>query len=291
MKNVGFVGIGLMGEPMSRNLMKAGFSLSVYNRTASKCDALKNEGATVCATPKEVGEKSELVFTCVGDEKDVEQVIMGDDGVAAGMSSGGIIIDCTTSSPGLAREMHAKLKEKGIGILDAPVSGGPEGAKQGTLSIMIGGDDDVFAKARPALDAVGKTITHIGPAGAGQITKAVNQIVLAINMMGIAEGIILAQKSGLDPSKVLEAVGGGAAGSWILPKRGPLMVDEKFETPFFKIGHHAKDMRIATEWADEIGAKLELAKRLREMMEPIVADGKFDFDHSALFLHAKKANS
>ncbi|MBI1390927.1 MAG: NAD-binding protein [bacterium] len=290
MKKIGFVGIGLMGEPMSRNLMKAGYELFIYNRTASKCDALKGEGATVCATPKEVGANCELVFTCVGDAPDVEEVILGENGVAQGMRSGGIIVDCTTSSPALAREMHAKLKEKGVGVLDAPVSGGPEGAKLGTLSIMVGGDEDVFARAKPVLEAVGKTITHIGPAGAGQITKSVNQIVLAINMMGIAEGIILAQKSGLDPAKVLEAVGGGAAGSWIMPKRGPLMIDEKFETPFFKLGHHTKDMRIATDWAKEIGANLELAQRLRQMMEPLVAEGKFNFDHSALFIAAKRAN-
>ena len=290
MKKIGFVGIGLMGLPMSRNLMKAGYELFVYNRTASKCDPLKDEGATVCATPKAVGEQCELVFTCVGDVPDVEEVILGPNGVSQGLASGGIIIDCTTSSPKLAQEMHAKLKEKGIDILDAPVSGGPEGAKQGTLSVMVGGDDDVFAKAKPVLEAVGKTITHIGPAGAGQITKAVNQIVLAVNMMGIAEGIIFAQKSGLDPNKVLEAIGGGAAGSWIMPKRGPLMIDEKFETPFFKIGHHTKDMRIATEWAKEIGANLELAGRLYNMKKPIVDEGKFDFDHSSLFLHAKRAN-
>ena len=186
MKNVGFVGIGIMGVNMSRNLMKAGFNVFVYNRTASKCQVLVDEGATQCNTPADVGENCELVFTCVSDTPDVELVIMGAEGVSQKLASGGIIVDCSTSSPSLAKEMHEKLKAKGIGILDAPVSGGPEGAKQGILSIMVGGDEDIFQKALPALEAVGKTITHIGPAGSGQITKAVNQIVLAVNLMGLS---------------------------------------------------------------------------------------------------------
>lgn len=291
MKNIGFVGIGIMGVHMSRNLMKAGYNLFVYNRTASKCDPLVEEGATACATPAEVGAQSDLVFCCVSDAPDVWEVIMGDQGVSQTLKKGGIIVDCSTSSAKQAKDMHAKLKEKGIGILDAPVSGGPEGAKQGTLSIMIGGDEDVFAQAKPALDSVGKTITHVGPAGAGQITKAVNQIVLAINMMGISEGIILAKKAGLDPEKVLEAVGGGAAGSWIMPKRGPLMINEDFADPKFKLGHHAKDMRLATEAAEDFGAVLEFARRMRDIMIPLAdEDGNFNLDHSALYLHAKRNN-
>jgi 3-hydroxyisobutyrate dehydrogenase len=291
MKNAGFCGMGIMGVSMSRNLMKAGFKVFVYNRTASKCQELVDEGATQCSTPAEVGANCEIVFTCVSDTPDVEQVIMGADGVSQKQAPGGIIVDSSTSSPTLAKEMHAKLKEKGIGILDAPVSGGPEGAKQGTLSIMVGGDEDVFQKALPALEAVGKTITHIGPAGSGQITKAVNQIVLAVNLMGISEGIILAQKNGLDPTKVMEAVQGGAAGSWIMPKRSPLMIAEEFDTPFFKFGHHTKDIRIATNAARDVGAKLEFAERMREIMEPLAADdANYNKDHSAIFMHARNNN-
>lgn len=291
MKRVGFVGIGIMGQHMSRNLMKAGFDVAIYNRTLSKCQPLADEGATVCGTPAEVGERSELVFTCVSDAPDVEEVILGSNGVAQKLTSGGVIVDCSTSSVELARKMHAQLKEKGVGILDAPVSGGPEGAKQGTLSIMVGGDEDVFQTALPALQAVGQTIIHIGPAGAGQITKAINQIVLAVNLMGIAEGIILAKKSGLDPNKVLEAVGGGAAGSWIMPRRGPLMINEDFIEPRFKLGHHAKDMRLACEAAQAVGAKLELAERLRDIMLPLAEENDhYNYDHSALYLHAKRNN-
>ncbi len=291
MKNVGFVGIGIMGENMARNLMKAGYTLFIYNRTAEKCNALVSEGATQCDTPADVGANSELVFTCVSDTPDVEEVIMGENGVSQKMASGGIIVDCSTSSPTLAKEMYQKLKEKGIGILDAPVSGGPEGAKNGQLSIMIGGEEDVFEKAKPALEAVGKTITLVGPPGSGQITKCVNQMVLAINLMGISEGIIFAQKNGLDPAKVIEAVQGGAAGSWIMPKRAPLMISEDFDKPFFKFGHHTKDIKIATNAARDVGAKLEFAERMREIMEPLAQDEtNFNKDHSAIFMHARNNN-
>ena len=291
MKNVGFVGLGLMGLHMARNLMNAGYTLFVYNRTAEKCQPLVDEGATACESPAEVGKNCELVFTCVSDAPDVKEVIMGEKGVAQTLASGGIIVDCSTSSATLAREMHAELKPKGIGILDAPVSGGPEGAKAGTLSIMVGGDEDVFNKAKPALDAVGKTITYIGPAGAGQITKSVNQIVLAINMMGISEGVILARKAGLDPNRVLEAVGGGAAGSWIMPKRGPLMINEDFDEAKFKFGHHTKDLRLACEFAEDVGANLEFSKRINEIMQPLAQENDFyNKDHSLIYMHTKRNN-
>jgi len=287
---VGFVGLGTMGDPMTRNLLKAGFQTFVYNRTASKMKPLVDAGAVACASPAEVGEKSELVFTCVSDVPDVKEVVMGANGISARMAPGGIVVDCSTSSPQLAQEMRDALKPRGIGILDAPVSGGPEGAAQGTLTIMIGGDEDVFQRARPALEAVGKTLTYIGPAGAGQLTKAVNQIVIACSLAGIAEAIILARKSGIDAEKVIAAISKGAARSFMMDVRAPLMLKESFEKAFFALGYHAKDLRIAMEIAKNCAAKIPVCALANDMYQKLDQEGCGKLDHSAVYLYAKKEN-
>lgn len=290
MKRVGFVGIGTMGLRMSRNLMKAGYDLAIYNRTAEKMQPLVEEGATPCATPAEVGEKSELVFTCVSDVPDVEEVTLGSQGVAKGIPSGGIIVDCSTSSPALARRMADELKPRGIGVLDAPVSGGPEGARTGDLSIMAGGEEEVFQRAKPVLEAVGKTIILIGPPGSGQLTKAINQIVGALHLEAVAEGIILAKKAGIDAEKVLQAVGGGAAQSWMMKMRGPQMLRDDFTPARFALGLHAKDMRLALEAARQYGAKLELAEQVNAIFQALDEEGLGNKDHSIMYLHAKRLN-
>lgn len=290
MNRVGFVGLGTMGLPMAGNLIKKGFALSVYNRTAAKIKPLVDEGAAGCDSPASVGAQSEVVVTCVSDAPDVEEVIMGADGVASKMADGGLIIDCSTSSPELARSMHTQLKERGIGILDAPVSGGPEGARQGTLAIMVGGDDADFEKGLPVLQAMGKSVTHVGPAGSGQLTKAVNQIITALNLATVAEGVALARKSGIDPDKVLEAIMGGAAGSWILTNRGPLMTKEEFEPARFALNLHKKDLRIAMETAKSNNLNLPLAEKAHEMLKTLIDKGYGHLDHSAMYLYVKENN-
>jgi 3-hydroxyisobutyrate dehydrogenase len=290
MKRIGFVGLGTMGHHMAMNILKAGYDLCVYNRTPEKAKALVEAGAAQYSTAREVGAKAELVVTCVSDAPDVEEVILGVEGVAKGMSSGGIIVDCSTSSPALAREMELELEEDGIGILDAPVSGGPEGAKQGTLAIMCGGREEVFRKAEPVLQSMGKSITHVGPAGAGQLTKAINQIIVAINMEAVAEGIVLARKSGIDPEKVLRAISGGAARSWILENRGPLMLREEFTPPRFALRLHAKDLHLALEAAHSAGANLDFAQHITQIVDTLLDLGHGDKDHSGIYLYSRKKN-
>ncbi|RJP30279.1 MAG: NAD(P)-dependent oxidoreductase [Candidatus Omnitrophota bacterium] len=290
MKRIGFVGLGTMGAYMARNLMKAGFELYVYNRTAERLASIVQEGATACSSPAEVGEKSELVVICVSDAPDVRQIVMGEKGIESGMAPGDIIVDCSTSSAGLAREMYEFLKKNGIGILDAPVSGGPEGAKNGTLAIMVGGDEEIVERAMPVLQAMGKTITHVGPAGAGQITKAINQIICAITLEAVAEGIALAKKSGVDAEKVLHAISDGAAKSWILSMRGPLMLHEAFLPANFSLALQAKDIRLALEAAADRNTDLPLTKKIHEILQSLVEKGLGRLDHSCVYQHVKELN-
>lgn len=290
MKKIGFAGLGTMGMPMARNIKKNGFELFVFNRTVERMKSLIEEGATPCKTLAELGEHCELVVTCVSDAPDVERVILGPCGVAEGMAKSGIIVDCSTSSPALAQRLFRELGERNIGVLDAPVSGGPEGAKNATLSIMVGGEESVVNRAMPVLQAMGKTITHIGPAGAGQLTKAINQIVTAVHMEVVAESIALAKKSGIDAEKVLQAISSGAAQSWIMKMRGPLMLKEEFTPTHFALGLHAKDLRIATEAILTCGAKLDLAGQVNAILQSLNGRGFGNLDHSCMYLHAKERN-
>lgn len=291
MKRIGFTGLGIMGTAMSRNVMKAGYELNVYNRTAERMKPLVDEGAKPCRTPAEVGKNSELVVVCVSDAPDVEAVVMGPDGVAQGMTAGGIIVDCSTSSPQLARNMAETLEQRGIGVLDAPVSGGPEGAKNATLAIMVGGDEETFNKALPVLEAMGKSIVLVGPAGAGQLTKAINQIIVATHLEAVAEGIALAKKSGIDAEKVFQAISGGAAASWVMKMRSPSMLEEKFTPPNFTLALHAKDLRLAIEAAKDCGAKLDVAERIHAILQSLVEKNCGSLDHSALYLYTKEMNN
>ncbi len=291
MKKVGFVGLGTMGAHMARHILEAGYELYVFNRTAKRMKPLVEEGATPCASPAELGERCELAVVCVSDAPDVEAVVLGSSGIAQGMREPGIIVDCSTSSPALARRMAEDLKPRGLGILDAPVSGGPEGAKNATLSIMVGGDEAVMQRAMPVLQAMGKTITHIGPAGSGQMTKAINQILTAIHMEAAAEAIALAQKNGIDAEKVFQAVSSGAAQSWILKMRGPLMLREEFEPANFTLSLHAKDLRIAMDAMRGCGAKLDLAARVHDILQSLESQGYGNLDHSCTYLHVKKENA
>ncbi len=264
LKKIGFVGLGVMGKSMVSNLMKAGFSLTVYNRTKSSADALVAAGATWADCPADVMRASDAVITIVGYPKDVEQVYFGEKGLFEGFSAGKMVIDMTTSSPILAEKIGAKAEELGGEALDAPVSGGDVGARDAKLSIMVGGKESTFEKAVPLFAAMGKEWKLQGAWGAGQHTKMANQIAIASNMMGVCEALAYARKAGLNPETVLNSISGGAAGSFSLSNLGPRMLKGDFK-PGFYVKHFIKDMGIAIECARELKIELpglELANKL-----------------------------
>ncbi|MCB0003858.1 MAG: NAD(P)-dependent oxidoreductase, partial [Anaerolineae bacterium] len=220
-ERIGFIGLGIMGRGMAANILKAGFPLTVWNRTPERTEALAAAGAAVAATPAALAAASDIVITCVSDTPDVQAVILGEDGVLRGAQSGSLVIDMSTISPAVTQEIAAALSARGVAMLDAPVSGGSEGAARGTLSIMVGGAVEALERAMPVLQTMGQRITHVGSTGAGQTVKLVNQVIVVGNCLAMAEGLMLAQAGGVDLEKALEAVSGGAAGSWMLSNRGP----------------------------------------------------------------------
>jgi len=253
MTRLGFIGLGIMGRAMAANLIKAGHPLTVWNRTPSKAEGLD---ARFADNPEEVGASSDLVFVCVSDTPDVETVVFGDQGVLHGMGDGGVLVDHSTISPVGTAEFAAKAGEAGITWLDAPVSGGSEGAAKGTLAVMVGGSSEALEKVRPFMDAYSSSIVHVGEEpGSGQLVKAVNQAVGVLNILAVSEGLLLARAAGLDLRRTLAAVEGGAAGSWILSNRGPQMIDGDWE-PGFTIDLQQKDLRLVLETADSLGVPL-----------------------------------
>jgi 3-hydroxyisobutyrate dehydrogenase len=250
--SVGFVGLGIMSTGMVRNLLAAGHEVTVWNRTASKAQLMEAEGARVAASPAEMAATHDIVMVCVSDTPDVEAVVFGEDGLATAIRNGVLIIDHSTISPVATKSFASEINERGGHWLDAPISGGSEGARQGTLSIMVGGSEDQYERALPYFEAVGTTITHVGPQGAGQLVKAVNQILVVVNQLGVSEALLLAEAGGLDLASTLKAVEGGAAGSWMLSNRGPQMIERDW-TPGFTIDLQQKDLRIVLETADELG--------------------------------------
>ncbi len=254
-ESIGFIGLGIMGQGMAKNLLKAGFSLRVWNRTASRMEPLVKAGASPGKSPADIATHSDIIITCVSDTPDVEEVILGKDGVIHGTLAGSLIIDCSTISPKSTKEIANKLAKNGIHMLDAPISGGSEGAAKGTLSIMVGGESAQFQRALPVFQAMGKTITHVGENGAGQMVKLVNQILVVVTMLAVGEGLLFAQAGGLDLNKTLAAVTGGAAGSWMLANRGPQVVERDWR-PGFTIDLQQKDLRLVLEAADQLGVPL-----------------------------------
>ena len=254
-ESIGFIGLGIMGRGMARNLLKAGFDLRVWNRTASRVQPLLEEGAIAGSSPSDVAAYSDIIITCVSDTPDVLEVILGEQGVIQGARAGSLVIDCSTISPQVTKDVSAQLGEKGVHMLDAPISGGSEGAAKGTLSIMVGGDLQQFERAEAVFSAMGKTITHVGESGAGQTVKLVNQILVVVTMLAVGEGLLFAQAGGLDLNKTLAAVSGGAAGSWMLSNRGPQVVDRDWR-PGFTIDLQQKDLRLVLEAADQLGVPL-----------------------------------
>jgi 3-hydroxyisobutyrate dehydrogenase len=279
--HVGFCGMGTMGAAMAANIARAGFPLVVWNRTPGRAELPVSLGATELATPREVAAAAEIVVICVSDTPDVEAVLFGPDGLAEALEPGRLVIDCSTISPAGTRVMADRLRAQGVAMIDAPVSGGSEGAQKGTLTIMVGGEADDLERGRGVLAAMGRTITHMGPIGAGQVTKAANQVILAGTYLAVAEGVVLAMKAGLDAKQVVEALVGGAARSWVLENRSGRMIDNDYPLGF-RLALHQKDMGIALALAQEVGAALPVSALAAQIEAGLVARGHGDDDNSAL---------
>jgi 3-hydroxyisobutyrate dehydrogenase len=269
---LGFIGLGIMGLSMARNLLKAGFPVRVWNRTPAKMSALANEGATTAASPADLAAQCDVIFICVSDTPDVQAVVLGERGVIHSVRPGALVVDMSTISPAATREMAAALRARGAAMLDAPVSGGSEGAAKGTLTIMVGGRAADFARALPYLRAMGKTITHVGENGAGQMAKLVNQILVVVTMLGIGEALLFARAGGLDLEKTLAAVSGGAAGSWMLSHRGPQVLRRDWR-PGFTIDLQQKDVRLVLEEADRLGVPLLATSLVFNLYRVLQNDG------------------
>jgi len=278
---IGFIGLGIMGRGMAANLLEADFPLTVWNRTPERSAELSKSGAAVAASPSELAAASDIVILCVSDTPDVEEVILGENGVLQGATPGTLVVDMSTISPAVTRRIAARLEEGGVGMLDAPVSGGSEGAAQGTLSIMVGGDAEHLARARPALEVMGRTITHVGGVGDGQTVKLVNQIVVVVTMLAVGEGLLFAEAAGVDLDRTLEAITGGAAGSWMLSNRGPQVVARDWR-PGFTIDLQQKDLRLALEAADEMGVPLLGASEVFQLYRTLQKAGMGERGNHAL---------
>ncbi|HUG29240.1 MAG TPA: NAD(P)-dependent oxidoreductase [Candidatus Limnocylindria bacterium] len=278
---VGFVGLGTMGGAMAANAARAGFEVSAWNRTPGRAAELADLGVTLRESPAAVAAASEIVITVVSDTPDVEAVLFGPQGVAEGAGAGSLVVDMSTISPSATRAFAGRLAERGVAMLDGPVSGGSEGARKGTLSIFVGGDAADLERARPVLQSLGTTITHVGAIGAGQAVKAVNQVILAGTYLGVAEGIVLAMKSGLDVEQTVAALSGGAAQSWVLTNRSGRMLENDYPLGF-KVALHRKDLGIALAMARELGASLPISALCEAIEAGLIGQGHADDDMSAV---------
>ena len=283
LERVAFIGLGIMGRPMAHHLLEAGFPLAVHSRSPGPVDELVAAGAVRAGSASEAARASTVVITMLPDTPDVEQVLLGEEGVGSGAATGTLVIDMSTIDPAPTRVIAETLGANGVEMLDAPVSGGEKGAVEGTLSIMVGGSAEGFARALPLFQAMGSNIVHVGPSGAGQVTKACNQLVVAATIEAVAEALVLADRSGVDPVKVRQALMGGFAGSKILEIHGQRMLDRAFE-PGFRARLHRKDARIVLDAARESGASIPSFQVVAAQLDRLVDDtGRGDLDHSALF--------
>ena len=280
-ERIGFIGTGVMGSSMARNLMRAGYPVSVYTRTKKKAQALLDAGACWASSPAELSKEADVVISIVGYPKDVEEIYLGAAGVLS-VKKGGAVIDMTTSSPALAKKIFAAAKEKGVDALDAPVSGGDIGARDASLAIMVGGEKEAFERYRDIFAAVGKNVRYFGAAGSGQFVKMSNQIAIASNMLGVAEAMTYAKKSGLDAAAVQQTIAAGAAGSWSLTNLAPKMLAGDWSPGFF-IKHFLKDMRIAIESAEEMGLDLPGLKLSKKLYDELSVRGMDDCGTQAIF--------
>lgn len=280
-ERVGFIGLGIMGRPMAENLMRAGYELVVHNRTPAKAEELATRGAVAVASPRAVAEQSDIIITMLPDSPDVEQVVAGKDGVLDGIAAGALLVDMSTISPVVTRELAARLTAQGAAMLDAPVSGGDVGAIEGTLSIMVGGEAADFERAKPLFEAMGRTVVHVGPNGAGQVTKAANQVVVALTIAAVSEALVLASKGGVAPEKVLDVLGAGMAGNQVMKVKRQKFLEHVFE-PGFRSELHHKDLGIALATAREYGVALPLTAIVDQLFGVMKKKGWGDEDHSAL---------
>ncbi|MHB0876214.1 MAG: 2-hydroxy-3-oxopropionate reductase [Anaerolineae bacterium] len=278
---VGYIGLGIMGKPMARHLLEAGYSLTVHNRSRAAVDEMVALGASGAHSAAEVAAASDIVFTCLPDSPDVDLVVTGPDGILAGIRPGSVYVDTSTISPVVTKRLAAAIAEKGATMLDAPVSGGQVGAEKATLSFMVGGEAEAFERVQPLFAVMGKTMVHVGPSGAGQITKAANQIVVALTHQAVAEALVLAAKAGVDPAKVVQAISGGAARCWALENRAPRLLQRDFQ-PGFYASYHLKDLGIALDAAGSVGAVLPATALVRECYRSLVSTGHGKEDHSAV---------
>lgn len=281
MLKVGYIGLGLMGKSMARNILKAGFPVVAHNRSRAAVDELAAEGATPASNPAEVASQVDVIFTNLPDTPDVELVALGTKGIIEGAREGLIFVDNSTIKPGAARAIAKKLAEKGVQSLDAPVSGGDIGAKNGTLTIMVGGDADALEKVMPVFEAMGKTITHVGEAGAGQVAKACNQIMVAAQMVAMGELLVFSKKAGVDPGKVVEAIKAGAAQCWTLDVKPPRLFEGNRQ-PGFKAYMQAKDLGIVMDTAREYGIPLPLTAESTQLFNAMLQMGMAELDNSAV---------
>ena len=281
MLRVGYIGLGLMGKSIARNILKAGFPVVVHNRSRGAVDELVAEGAVAANSPKEVAEQVDVVFTNLPDSPDVEKVVLGENGILAGGRAGLIVVDNSTIKPASARLVAEKLKEKGIFSLDAPVSGGDIGAKNGTLTIMVGGEVEALEKVMPVFQAMGKTITHVGDAGAGQVAKAANQIMVAAQMVAMGELLVFSKKAGVDPRKVVDAIKAGAAQCWALDIKPPRLFDGN-RNPGFKSYMQLKDMKIVLDTAKEYGVPVTSTEENTRFYQMMIDMGLGELDNSAV---------
>ena len=282
--HLAWIGLGALGTPMAHNLLQAGHGLTVFNRTASSCEPLRASGARVASSPAEAAREAAVLLLCVSDDHAAEAVLLGPEASEAaihGLRPGSLVIDCSTISPATSRRLAGALSERQIRYLDAPVTGGTEGAKAGTLSVLVGGDTEDLERARPLLEILGDSITHFGPVGSGQEAKAVNQVLVAGSYAAVAEALELAERLGLDRHQVVAALKGGAAGSWALEHRSAPMINDRYPLGF-KLALHRKDLAIALEAAEAQQLELPVSRLVAAMEDALMADGHGDLDVSAL---------
>ena len=283
MAKIGFVGLGIMGKPMAGHLIKAGHEVSVYDLNSAPVQELSSKGASACKSNKEVAQKSEIIFIIVQDTPDVEAVLFGKDGLVEGLKPSSIVVDMSSISPIATKEFAKKLADMKVKMLDAPVSGGQVGAENATLSIMAGGETEVFEKIKPYFQLMGKNIVHVGGNGDGQTCKVANQIVVALNIEAVSEALLFASKAGADPVKVRAALMGGFAHSRILELHGEKMLNRTFK-PGFRIRLHQKDLNLALQSARSMGVSLPNTATAQELFNAVAAQGGIDLDHSAMVL-------
>ena len=286
-EQIGFVGLGIMGRPMVRNLMKAGYSVTVYDIVSDAVEELASEGATPATSSDEVASKTDTIITMLPDSADSERAILGEGGVLAGAKKGSIIIDMSSIAPSMSQKIFQECSKEGVEMMDAPVSGGEPGAINATLAIMVGGKQEIFDQCYDLLSVMGSNVVLTGDIGAGNITKLANQIIVAANIEALSEAMVLAQKAGVDPERVFNAIRGGLAGSTVMEAKAPMMLDRNFRAGF-RIRLHQKDLRNVLQTAQELNVPLPVTALLQQMLGSLVNDGEQDLDHSAILHFLEK---